>query len=89
MEHLKHELERWLCEQFPHADVLLQFSPLAQNVGGYLVWEGFVNKEPSDRQHLLSMAIRARFSRDDQRFISLIVTLTPNEYAVMREPQMA
>jgi acid stress-induced BolA-like protein IbaG/YrbA len=89
MERLMQDLEQWLHEQFPKSDVVLDISVLGGNFGGYLVWGGFRGKEPIDRQRQLSRALRDHFSQDEQRLISLIVTLTPAEYAVHCEPQMA
>ena len=89
MEHLRRQLELWLPEQFPQAEVILDPARRGQKMGGILAWEGFVGLEPIDRQGLLWRAIRAHFNREDQLGISSIITLTPAEYAVYREPQMA
>ena len=45
--------------------------------------------EPIDRQSLLWRTLRAHFNYEDQRRISILITLTPSEYSVYREPQMA
>lgn len=89
MERLKQELELWLPEQFPQAEIVLDPARRGQKIGGILAWDGFAGLEPIDRQGLLWRAIRARFDRDDQLRISILITLTPAEYAVYREPQMA
>jgi hypothetical protein len=89
MEHLRQQLELWLPEQFPQAEVVLDPARRGQKIGGILAWEGFAGLEPIDRQGLLWRAIRAHFNREDQLGISSIITLTPAEYAVYREPQMA
>ena len=89
MERLRQQLELWLPEQFPQAEIVLDPARRGQKIGGILAWEGFAGLEPIDRQGLLWRALRAHFSREDQLGISSIITLTPAEYAVYREPQMA
>ena len=89
MERLKQQLELWLPEQFPQAEIVLDPARRGQKIGGILAWEGFAGLEPIDRQGLLWRALRAHFNREDQLGISSIITLTPAEYAVYREPQMA
>ena len=89
MERLKQELEQWLPEQFPGAKVDFDSIHSSSKLSGILTWKGFRGLEPIDRQSLLWKAIRARFNREDQLNISILITLTPTEYAVYREPQMA
>jgi len=89
MDRLRQQLEQWLPEQFPRAEIRLDPARRGQKIGGILAWDGFAGLEPIDRQGLLWRALQARFDRDDQLGISSIITLTPAEYAVYREPQMA
>ena len=89
MERLRQQLELWLPEQFPQAEIRLDPARRGQKIGGILAWEGFSGLEPIDRPGLLWRALRAHFNREDQLGISSIITLTPAEYAVYREPQMA
>lgn len=89
MDRLRQQLEQWLPEQFPQAEIRLDLARRGQKIGGILAWDGFAGLEPIDRQGLLWRALRARFDRDDQLGISSIITLTPAEYAVYREPQIA
>ena len=89
MERLRQQLELWLSEQFPQAEILLDPARHGQKIGGILAWEGFAGLEPIERQELLWRDIRLHFNREDQLGISSIITLTPQEYAVYREPQMA
>ncbi len=89
MDRLRQQLEQWLPEQFPQAEIRLDPARRGQKIGGILAWDGFAGLEPIDRQGLLWHALRSRFDRDDQLGISSIITLTPAEYAVYREPQMA
>ena len=89
MDRLRRQLEQWLPEQFPQAEIRLDLARRGQKIGGILAWDGLAGLEPIDRQGLLWRALRARFDRDDQLGISSIITLTPAEYAVYREPQIA
>ena len=89
MDRSRQQLEQWLPEQFPQAEIRLDLARRGQKIGGILAWDGFAGLEPIDRQGLLWRALRARFDRDDQLGISSIITLTPAEYAVYREPQIA
>ena len=89
MERLRQQLELWLPGQFPQAEIVLDPARRGQKIGGILAWDGFAGLEPIDRQGLLWRAIRTRFHREDQLGISSIITLTPAEYTVYREPQMA
>ena len=89
MERLRTELEDWLAEQFPGAQVLLEPVRPATKLSGVVAWAGFDGLEPIDRQRTLWRTIRDRFSRDDQVRISGLIALTPVEYAAAREPQMA
>jgi len=89
MDRLRQQLEQWLPEQFPQAEIRLDLARRGQKIGGILAWDGLAGLEPIDRQGLLWRALRARFDRDDQLGISSIITLTPAEYAVYREPQIA
>ena len=89
MERLKQELERWLPEQFPGARLSFDAGHPGAKLSGILTWSGFDGREPIDRQGLLWRALHAHFNREDQLGIPSIITLTPAEYAVYREPQMA
>lgn len=84
MERLKQELEQWLPEQFPGAELSFDAGHRRAKLSGILAWLGFDGLEPIDRQSLLWRAIRARFDREDQLRISILITLTPAEYAVYR-----
>lgn len=89
MEKLKQGMETVLREQFPGCEAALKVSPYTGKVGGILAWSGFAGLEPIDRLRKLSETIRARFSREDQSHVSLIVTLSPAEYAVYQREQAA
>lgn len=89
MERLRIQLAEWLPKQFPRAEIVLDPARRGRKIGGIIAWEGFNGLEPLDRQELLWRGLRARFDRDDQLLISSMIALTPAEYAVYREPQMA
>lgn len=89
MERLRQELAHWLPDQFPQAEILLDPARRGHKIGGILAWAGFAGLEPLERQELLWHSLRAHFDREDQLLISSLITLTPAEYAVYREPQMA
>ncbi len=87
MERLRQRLETVLREQFPGCEAALNVSPYSDKIGGVLAWSGYDGLEPIDRLRSLSETISAHFSRDDQARISLIVTLSPAEYAVYKREQ--
>lgn len=89
MERLKLALEELLPQLLPGARV--EIDPLRRGfkLSGIIVWSGFENLEPIDRQHILWGKLKTHFSREDQLRITMLITLTPAEYAVHREPQMA
>ena len=89
MERLKRELEQWLPEQFPGAEFSLELGRPGAKLSGILAWKGFDGLEPIDRQLMLRHALRDHFNREDQTRISILIGLTPAEYAAHREPQMA
>jgi acid stress-induced BolA-like protein IbaG/YrbA len=88
MEYLKSELEDWLPQQMPGAQV--EIDPLRRGfkLSGIVVWQGFDGLEPIDRQSIMWKQLRAHFSREDQLRIAILITFTPAEYAVHREPQL-
>lgn len=53
--------------------------PDGRRMGGVLVWDGFANLAPMDRQEELWRALRARLSPDELRQLSLILTVTEDE----------
>ena len=89
MERLRTQLAEWLPQQFPRAEIVLDPARRGRKIGGIIAWDGFNGLEPIDRQELLWQSLRSHFDRDDQLLISSMIALTPAEYAVYREPQMA
>ena len=78
-----------VAESISGAQVSFDPGHRGAKLSGILAWAGFDGLEPIDCQSLLWRAIRTRFDRDDQLRISILITLTPAEYAVYREPQIA
>jgi acid stress-induced BolA-like protein IbaG/YrbA len=88
MERLKSALEKWLPQDLPGMQV--EIDPLRRGfkISGIVVWQSFEGLEPIDRQQILWEKLRARLSREDQLRIAILITFTPAEYAVHREPQL-
>jgi acid stress-induced BolA-like protein IbaG/YrbA len=74
-----------LQKAFPRAEVDLDRYPETGKVGASVIWEGFVGKEQMDRQAQVRKSIRKSFSTDEAQRFTLIITLTPDEMAAMRE----
>jgi len=55
----------------------------AERVHGYILRAGFEAREPIDRQQAVHVAIREELGPDSTR-VSIILTYTPEEYALMR-----
>lgn len=74
------EVSAAIAESFPGGR-LVDFgaAPGGWRMGGTLVWDGFADTEPMDRQALLWRALRARISKDELRAVSLILTVTERE----------
>ena len=84
MEDLIQFLIRLLQREFPGSvPELEQVKPL-QKVGGFLIWSGFDGVEQIDRQQRLSGALKRGLDPDQRRQITTILTLTPEESALMQ-----
>ncbi len=77
-KHVAHLLE----QQYPDAQVDVDFAYGAEKLSGYIVWSGFDGLEQIDRQRLIANRLRTLLGRDAQR-ISTILTYTPHEFQVM------
>lgn len=88
MERLKLALEEWLPQDFPGAKVEIDPLRRGYKISGIIVWQGFDGLEPLDRYNLLWQTIRIHFSQEDQLRITMVIPLTPAEYAVHCEPQL-
>lgn len=83
MEKLISKLNQILESRLPGC----QFSPETSRtrVGGTILWDGFSGKDQVERQEIVRNLIREQFNRDQQLRISLIVTLTPQEYLIIKQ----
>ena len=88
MERLNLALERLLAQELPNAQITIDPMRPGDKISGIVSWRGFKGLEPIDRHRFLWSKLRAHLSREDQDRISILITLTPAEYAVHREPQL-
>ena len=89
MKRLRKELNKWLTRQFPGIEVSLEPKRTGHKLSGIVAWKGFKRMEPIDRQSLLRNALKAEFGQKGNRRISLLIILTPAEYAKYRKPKSA
>ena len=85
MAALKARVRRLLQEQFHGAAVKMDPTAPDDKVHGELVWSGFEGKDQLDRQLQVLEALRSDLQTEEVGRVGLIVTVTPNEMAVMRE----
>ena len=84
MESFLDKLRDTLRSQFPGSrEDLERYPPRNRKVGGALIWDGFQDLEPLERQKRVWAALRERLSREDQLRITAIFTFTPAEWSVM------
>jgi hypothetical protein len=57
--------------------------PDGRRMGGVLVWDGFADLAPMDRQERLWGVLRTSLSPDELRQLSLILTVTEDELAAI------
>lgn len=88
MERLKLALEKVLAQELPNAQVAIDPMKPGDKISGIVSWRGFKGLEPLDRCRFLSSKLRAHLSREDQDRISILIPLTPAEYAVHCEPEL-
>ena len=84
MEELIKKLDAVLRSHFQGATPELEPLPPLPKVTGLLSWDGFEGKDQVDRQHDVWNVIRRTIPADEQRRISVILTVTPEELAYMR-----
>ena len=79
------ERVRSILEQnFPDASVNLDDDSNEERIGGYIVWDGFEDQEPLERQHAIFDVLRKELNAASQR-ISLIFAYTPREWKLISE----
>ena len=84
MEALINKLTAALAGAFPGCQVAVSRSGSGGRVGGSITWAGFDGLDQIDRQHRLRGVLDGALSADERREVSLILTFTPAEQAVMR-----
>jgi hypothetical protein len=85
MDKLMKRVREVLRKEFPGCSPELEQVRPLKKVGGFLVWDGFEELEQLERQRRLSKALRKHLSPDELAGVTTILTMTPNEVAVMRE----
>ncbi len=84
-EHMDVEtLPQILGAAFPGSTAELEPVAGTDRIGGFLIWAGFEEMDQLDRQRTLSAALRARLNPAQLLGVSTILTMTPDEVAVMR-----
>lgn len=84
MEEFIQRLTALLGAEFPGAE--FEIEPAGPNrAGGLMTWAGFAGMEQLARQRRVWGVIRQRLGPDEQRRVSMLLTLTPEEMAVARE----
>ena len=84
-EDLSQKVRQILSREFPGADVRLQRDSPVSRLDGELVWDGFEGVEHVDRQHRLREVLARSLSPEERNGLSIILTFTSTEVAVMEE----
>jgi hypothetical protein len=77
-------LTKILAAAFPGSTSELEAVPGTERIGGFLIWNGFDGMDQLNRQRKLSTALRERLNPAQLLGITTILTMTPDEVAVMR-----
>jgi acid stress-induced BolA-like protein IbaG/YrbA len=84
MEDFMQRLTDLLRQQFANCE--LEIEPVGSGrIGGFLIWDGFTGREQIDRQREVWRVIRSSLDAHEQRRVSAILTLTPEEMASARQ----
>ena len=78
------KLKETLATAFPGSTPELEVVEGVGRIGGFLIWSGFDDMDQLSRQRALSGALRDRLDREQLLGVTTILTLTPDEVAVMR-----
>ena len=76
------QVERALQQIYPQSQISVDQAYGAEKVSGYVVWNGFEGQSIEDRQTAIYRNLRDALG-EQARFISLIFTYTPHEFALM------
>jgi hypothetical protein len=85
MAALKPRVRRILAEEFNGARIDLERETPEDKITGSLVWDGFEGKDQLDRQLAVRGILRSKLAVDQAAQVGLIITVTPDEMAVLRE----
>ena len=81
MGNLKSKVESLVTERLKGSTIFLEFIPQSEKFSGHVVWSGFYGKTHHERQKELSAILRGELTPEEQRLLSIILTLTPAEEA--------
>lgn len=87
---MKTTLETALLSSYPGASVILDvdMEPEGTIINGFLIWSGYREHDHHYRQAGLTKILRQHLTAEERRRVHLLMTVTPDEYAAMREPQL-
>lgn len=87
MAELQGKVEQLLTENFAGAQTELETLPDLEKVSGFLIWPGFEGLDQLERQRRLWELLRRRLGRAEQRNVSALLTVTPDELNTLRKYQ--
>lgn len=79
------KVESLFTKNFAGSQVLLGQVSGDDDVSGYLLWDGFFDLTMLDRQRNISDLLRQELSPEEQRNVSVVFALTPDEYHFIKE----
>jgi hypothetical protein len=85
MGNLERKLEEIIQSGLKGATLELEWIPQSEKLSGLVVWDGFYGKTQRERQKELMMIVRNELTEEEQRSLSIILTLTPAEDKTYRE----
>ncbi len=80
MAGVKERAEQVIAANFPNSLPNLRIIPASGALGGWVLWEGFEDKDQVQRQQELRSVLRENLTKEEQRELTAIFTLTPFEY---------
>jgi hypothetical protein len=83
MDKFVKKLEKLIQSELPGSQFLTEIAK--PRVGGTILWVGFAGKDQVERQGIIRTLIRDHLEADEQLKVSLIVTLTPQEYEIITQ----
>lgn len=81
MGNIKGQVERIVQSYLPGAKVELDEIPLAEKIGGNIIWDGFSTMGTADRRkHLWNILRKYIQPTEDIQLIGLLIPLSPAEH---------